>query len=209
MDRSFFRRTGGLVSRVLITATLLSVAILVSTVWAMQETGPRAVVTAEYLPVRSTPTLVTATIAQLSGGQKVDLTGFRTSDNQWVQVKLPGVAGGWVPVEGIRVRFDIADLAVPASLERGSEGGVAIVAAEYALVREDSGPTQPVVTQLTRGDQVELTGFRTADGEWIQVMLSGRQTGWVDAESITSDYPQSALLPVAGTPPFAGPASLR
>jgi uncharacterized protein YgiM (DUF1202 family) len=202
MSSTFLKKTGQLMPRVLVTAVILVVVILASTVWAKKNPGLTAVVTVDYLPVRSTPHLVTATIAQLHSGQTVVLTGSRTSDNKWVQVRLLGVEGGWVPAESVRTRFPVANLAATTWADGRSIGGVAVVAAEYVPVRRGWGSTpgaaQPVVTRLTRGEQVELAGFRTTDGEWIQVVLPGNQIGWVDADSITSDYPFSALAPIEG-----------
>ena len=198
MSSTFLKKIGQLVPRVLVMAVILVVVILASTVWAKRDPGLTAVVTVDYLPVRSTPHLVTATIAQLHSGQTVVLTGSRTPDNKWVQVRLLGVEGGWVPAESVRTRFPVANLAATTLADGGSIGGVAVVAAEYVPVRRGWGSTQPVVTRLTRGEQVELAGFRTTDGEWIQVVLPGNQIGWVDADSITSDYPFSALAPIEG-----------
>lgn len=182
--------------RILFTAVILVSVILVSTVWAKKDAGQTAVVTVDYLPVRSTPTLVTATVAQLSEGQIVSLTGHRTQDSQWVQVRLPGLDGGWVPADAIRTRSNTANFAVPASVDGRSIGGVAVVAGEHVFVRKTWDSTRPVVTRLGQGEQMELTGFRSADGQWVEVSLPGNQVGWVEAGSIASAYPLSALVPM-------------
>jgi hypothetical protein len=193
---SLFGKAGRRFARVLVTAALLVVVVLVTTVWAMKERGPTGVVIVDYVPVRSTPELMTATISQLVRGQVVDLTGYRTADGEWLQVRLPGVDGGWVPAESMRSRLPVADLRITTATGASSAGVPAIVTDEIVPVRQDFAYEQPILARLVRGDRVELTGFRTADGEWIQVLVSGNQVGWVEAGSIKSDYPLSALSQV-------------
>ena len=197
MSRTFFP-VGQLIPRVFLTSVVLVAVVLVSTVWAVRDPGLTAVVKVGYLPVRSTPDRVGATIAQLSGGQAVDLTGYRTPDSQWVQVRLLGVEGGWVPTDGVRTRFLVANLTAITLTDGHGTAGVAVVAAEKVTVREGWGTIQPVVAQFSQGQQLELSGFRTEDDEWIQVVLPGGQRGWVEAVSISSGYPFSALVPIKG-----------
>jgi uncharacterized protein YgiM (DUF1202 family) len=136
--------------------------------------------------------MVTATIAQLSAGDTVRLTGYRSADGGWVQVKLAGVDGGWVPAEAIKARVPTSDLAV---IESGARNiaGVAVVTADLAPVLESAGPAEHVVTQLAQGEPVELSGYRTAEGDWVQVVLPDNRSGWVDVRAIASDFPLFAL----------------
>jgi uncharacterized protein YgiM (DUF1202 family) len=95
---------------ILIVAGLIWAALPSATASAQEGSAPTAVVTVGYLPVRQAPTLVTGTIAQLSRGQTVRLTGYRTLDSQWVQVTLPGVEAGWVAANAIKTGFPVANL---------------------------------------------------------------------------------------------------
>ncbi len=191
------------------TSRLVSILIIAGLVWAAlpsvtafaQEAGvPTAVVTVDYLPVRQAPTLVTGTIAQLSRGQTVELTGYRTWDSQWVQVTLPGIEAGWVAANAVKTRFPVANLTVlgDAQGDARSQGGAATVTATYAPVRNGLGPTRFIIAQLARGERVELPGFRTADARWIQVALSNGRLGWVEADAILSDFPLSGLTAIDG-----------
>jgi hypothetical protein len=51
------------------------------------------------------------------------------------------------------------------------DGGVAIVTASHVPVRKGLGPARFIIAQLARGERVELPGFRSADGRWVQVAL--------------------------------------
>jgi uncharacterized protein YgiM (DUF1202 family) len=190
---TFLGKTGRRFSRVLVTVALLTIMVFVTSVWAMMDRGLSGVVIVDYVPVRSTPELMTATIAQLVSGQVVDLTGYRSADGAWLQVRLPGVEGGWVPSESIRSRLPAADLSIATATGATSAGVPAFVTGEIIPVRQGIGYARPIFVQLSHGERVELTGFRSADGAWIQVQFSGNQMGWVEAAAIASDYPLSAL----------------
>jgi uncharacterized protein YgiM (DUF1202 family) len=196
MKKGFVLQISRVVPHAVLTVAILLAAVRVSTALVSDRDLRRAMVAESYLPVRSSPTMVTATIAQLFQGDTVNLTGVRSADGRWVQVKMVGVDAGWVPANAIRVRFPIADLAMTddPALAIGQEiGGVAVVTAQLSPVLDDVGPSGDVVAQLVRGDQVELAGYRTADGKWVQIVLTNNRVGWVDAGSISSDYPLSAL----------------
>ena len=145
---SFFGRAGRRFPRVLVTAALLSIMVLATSVWAMMDRGLTGVVIADYVPVRSTPELMTATIAQLVSDQVVDLTGYRTADGEWLQVRLPGVDGGWVPAKSIRSRLPVADLAITTATGATSVGVLAIVTDEIVPVRQGFGSAQPCAGYL-------------------------------------------------------------
>lgn len=196
MIKRFLFYVSRLALYLVLTVAILLAAVRVSTASVSDRQLRSATVTESHLPVRSSPTMVTATIAQLFQGDSVTLTGVRSADGRWVQVKLVGIDAGWVPADAIRVRFPIADLAVTddPALGMGQEiGGVAVVTAQRSAVLENAGAAHEVIAQLTRGEQVELVGYRTDDGKWVQVALPDSRNGWVDASSISSDYPLSAL----------------
>jgi hypothetical protein len=181
---------------VLFTVAILLAAVRVSTASVSAGYLRGAIVAESYLPVRSSPAMVTATTAQLYQGDDVNLTGVRSADGRWVQVRLVGVDAGWVLADAVRVRFPIADLVMTddPALAIGQEiGGVAVVTAQRSAVLENVGATRNAMMQLARGEQVQLAGYRTADEKWVQVVLPDNRIGWVDAISISSDYPLSAL----------------
>jgi len=54
------------------------------------------------------------------------------------------------------------------------------------------------IARRYRGQSVELTGYRSTDGRWLQVTLLGIKAGWVSAESVESAVPVADLRVVAG-----------
>lgn len=78
MSNSWFKTNGDLVPWVLLTAAVLIAAVFASTVWAMKDAERTAVVVADYLLVRLTPQLVTATI--LGGTNDVGSARTWTAD---------------------------------------------------------------------------------------------------------------------------------
>jgi hypothetical protein len=55
-----------------------------------------------------------------------------------------------------------------------------VVNAAHLNVRRGPGVRNAVVTTLDRGQTVELTGYRNANGTWIEISANG-VTGWVNA----------------------------
>ncbi len=201
MRKGFLLQMGRVAPYVALTVAILLAAVRVSTASVSERQLRSAVVTQSYLPVRSAPTMVTATIAQLFQGDDVTLTGVRSADGAWVQVRMAGVEAGWIPAAAIRVRFPIADLAVTddPALAVGQEiGAVAVVTTQHAPVVENAGSTRREIAQLSQGEQVVLAGYRTADEKWVQILLPDNRTGWLEAGSISSDYPLSALAEIDG-----------
>jgi len=70
---------------------------------------------------------------------------------------------------------------------------MARVTAEYEPVRQAPCAVTGTIAQLYRGQSVELTGYRSADGRWLQVTLLGIDAGWVAAEAVESPLPVAEL----------------
>lgn len=204
MKKNSLLKGSRLAPHVVLTVAILLIAVRVGAATGSENSLRIGVVADSYVPVRSAPTLVTANVAQLFQGERVNLTGYRTSDSRWVQVKLLGIDGGWVPADSLRLRFPVSDLAVVDYADHVDEqaiGGVAIVTVDLLPVLERLGTPRHILSQLARGEQVTLTGYRAAEGEWIQVLLRDNRLGWVDANAIESDFPLSALSEIHAAVP--------
>ena len=72
----------------------------------------------------------------------------------------------------------------------------AVVTATVPLnVRRGPGTMFEAMTQLQPCTTVPMTGFRSADSQWVQVVVAGGQTGWVSAQYVRTGVPVSTLSP--------------
>jgi uncharacterized protein YraI len=83
--------------------------------------------------------------------------------------------------------------------------GTATVTSYRLNVRRGPGVNFAIITKLSTGNVVNLTGFRNGDATWVQVALPNGQTGWVSALYIRSTVPISSLTPITPTSPAPTP----
>lgn len=70
----------------------------------------------------------------------------------------------------------------------------AVVTATTVLnVRRSPTTQSEAMTQLQPCQTVPMTGFRSSDSQWVQVILLNRQTGWVFAQYVNTGVPISTL----------------
>ncbi len=121
------------------------------------------------------------------------------------------LAGGSVP---IRFEYYEADVLAEARLSwqyvgpvtsPGSTGGTggaptAFVTSNYLNVRQGPGIGYAVISFLTRGQIVQLAGFRNADATWVKVILPDGRQGWSYAGFLQGSVPFAGLA-VEGVQP--------
>lgn len=83
--------------------------------------------------------------------------------------------------------------------------GTATVTSYRLNVRTGPGTNFNIITTLSNGNVVPLTGYRNGNGTWVQVALPNT-TGWVSATYVRTSVPIGNLIPITGTtpPPPAG-----
>ncbi len=64
-------------------------------------------------------------------------------------------------------------------------------------VRRGASTQFEVLTQLQPCATVQMTGFRSADSQWVQIVTPNGQTGWVSAQYVSTGMPVSSLSTVA------------
>jgi hypothetical protein len=75
----------------------------------------------------------------------------------------------------------------------------AVVTSSQPLnVRRGPGTQFEPITTLQPCTVVPLTGFRSTDSAWVQIVLSDGQTGWVSAQYVQTGVPVSNLTPTTG-----------
>jgi hypothetical protein len=89
--------------------------------------GFQAMVTVNSLFIRSEPSQSSNTLTSVNKCTLLVLTGFRTADNQWVSVGIPGTNrfDGWAQVQNLRLGIPITNLAIwtPTGGSGGGTGG--------------------------------------------------------------------------------------
>lgn len=85
--------------------------------------------------------------------------------------------------------------------------GTATVTSFGLNVRQGPGTNFAIITKLSTGNVVNLTGYRNGAATWVQVSLPNGTTGWVSALYINTSIPISGLIPIVGTTPPPPPSS--
>jgi hypothetical protein len=68
-----------------------------------------------------------------------------------------------------------------------------VIATAPLNVRTGPSTMNEAITQLQPCQVVPLTGFRSADNAWVQIILPTGQTGWVSAQWVALGVPMSSL----------------
>jgi uncharacterized protein YgiM (DUF1202 family) len=167
-----------------------------------------ALVTGGSLNVRTGPGVgypIRTTVNQCQG---MSLLG-RSSNSQWVQVRLPGGYEGWVNASYIKANVAVSSLvmsdnpppaptAVPTPEATEIPGPVSeplgTVIISQVDVREQPSNGAALITVIQKDQGMTLLG-RTEDSSWVHVQLPGGYKGWLPANAITANV-QLGNLPV-------------
>ena len=68
-------------------------------------------------------------------------------------------------------------------------------------LRSGPGINYPVLAELSRGQVVELAGYRNADASWVMVKTKAGMGGWVGAGFLSSTYPILSLKVMSNPQP--------
>ncbi len=130
----------------------------------------------------------------LQGAAPLSIIG-RTEDTQWVLIRLEDGNTGWLLADDVFVDWDLAALPVVGD---AADVGQAPLPAAFApsgvvqsgigslRLRRAPGTAGDVIANLRAGTPLSLQ-MRTIEGDWLQVSTSDGQTGWVDANYVTTD----------------------
>lgn len=151
---------------------------------------------AATLNVRSGPGAEFESISTLADGQVVRLDG-RSTNGEWLQVRLPNDRLGWVSTLFVTPSVAITSLPlisgtattttpeVAAAPGTGGAATATVTGAGTLNVRSGPGTDFSLLSTLPDGQSVTLAS-RNADATWLQVSLPGGQLGWVSAQFLTS-----------------------
>ena len=165
--------------------------------------------TLEFIPGRYRFTVTTDDGARLWVNNQLVVDNWRNQPARPISGQID-LAGGLVP---IRLEYYEADVLAEAHLgwERigsaANTGGtpMASVTTYYLNVRQGPSLGYAIISRLTRGQMVQLAGFRNADATWVKVNLPDGRQGWSYAGYLQSSVPISSLAFEGGQPiPVSG-----
>lgn len=161
------------------------------------------------LNVRTGPGTQFAIITSLNEGQTVALTGYRSPDAQWAQIRVPNSSlVGWVFAgeDFLETSVNVAALPVweggtgtggtTTPQPPGAPGTAVVSNARWLNVRSSPEVSDNIITVVSGGTRVQMLG-RDASASWIQVRLPNNVVGWVSSRYLSSTTPYSSL-PVTG-----------
>ena len=101
----------------------------------------------------------------------------------FLQVDLVPLGGPAIQPPGPAANCNTA----PTGLQAQVQGGIVL------NVRRGPSTQFEALTQLQPCSIVQMSGFRSADSQWVQVAVAGGQTGWVNAQYVSTGVPVSSL----------------
>lgn len=130
----------------------------------------RNATTASAMPVRSAPTLFSATVGRLGQGETVTLDRCDTSGD-WCHITKADVRG-WVPAAFLRIARAPAEPRHHASARALTTAGI--------VMRKGPGRSYDVVGFVPAEERVEVKRCNYG-GDWCEIDRNGR-TGWIAAK---------------------------
>lgn len=156
---------------------------------------PTAVVTTGVLNVRSGPSVSFAVVDVVYQGQQLVIVG-RNESSTWVNIRTPDNIEGWVNADLVQPSVAVDSLPV---VDNPLDSPSAVVTTGAVNVRSGPGLDYSVITILYQGQSVALIG-RTNNSSWLKVDLGNDQQGWLNSNTVQTNFPVSSL-PVAEVPP--------
>lgn len=161
--------------------------------------------TLEFSPGRYRFTVTTDDGVRLWVNNQLIINNWRNQAATPVSAEIT-LAGGYVPV---RMEYYEADVLAEAHLgwqqigAGANTGGapMASVTSSWLNVRQGPGITYAIISQLYRGQMVQLAGIRSADATWVKLILPDGRQGWSYAGYLQSSVPISGFAVEGGGPP--------
>ncbi len=169
--------------------------------------GRNMMVNTGALNVRTGPGWWYPVITKIYRGTVLALGASRNADATWVQVVLPQGQVGWVNTSYIIAGISIWSLPVYGTTPPPPPAASATV---QVALNAYTGPGwwYGSLGTFYPGTTLTLGTYRTADGQWVQVVLPSGMTGWVYTGYVATSV-SIWTLPVYGTTPPPPPPTQR
>ncbi|MCO5189287.1 MAG: PA14 domain-containing protein [Anaerolineae bacterium] len=135
-------------------------------------------------------------VGRVVRGETVNLTGCRTADAKYIQLRLADGAVGWVNQNYLKAPYSFNQLAVCGTGGSGPDQPLTgtITNVSVLNVREIPGDfNSRIVGRVVRGETVGLTGYQSADGKYVQLRLPNGAVGWVNKAYIDTTANMSSF----------------
>jgi len=161
--------------------------------------GRNILVNTGALNVRSGPGWWYPVLGKIYRGEVLPLGSYRNADATWVQVVLAGGQVGWVNASYVVAGVSLWTLPVYGQTPPPPPAAAATV---IVALNAYSGPGwwYGALGTFYPGNTLTLGTYRSADGQWVQVVLPSGMTGWVYTGYVTLSV-SIWTLPVYGTTP--------
>lgn len=161
-------------------------------------TGVTGTVVSSRLNVRTGPGMQYNILSVLMKDQKVNLTGFRSADANWVQINWNN-GTAWVSGRSyyLSTSTPVANLAVyqgslPTPGEFAGDKKATVSGVYYLNMRQGPGTAFSVVKAYPAGTIVEMLG-RNVDSSWVKVRTIDGTVGWMSAAYLRSSTAVATL----------------
>lgn len=153
--------------------------------YAVTTIAARGIVNAHKLNVRTAPDVRAEIIAQLSGGNGVDIIG-RNSNSTWFEVRLNDGRVGWANAQYLVERNGQGENAAPQYSDQRAAvpAAIGLVRASRLNVRIAPDPFALISRVATSGERVTLLQTNS-DASWYRVRFEDGAEGWVYSTYIT------------------------
>jgi len=166
--------------------------------------GRTVMINTGALNVRSGPGWWYPILGMFYRGTILPLGTYRNADASWVQVVMPNGQTGWVNASYVRAGISLWTLPV-----YGAPTGATVFVGPGGTVFSGPGWAYPILTSYPHGTTLTLGTYRTADNQWVQVVLPDGRTGWVAVSYALPSIPIHTLPIYGTTPPPTTPPAVR
>ncbi|MEZ4517684.1 MAG: PA14 domain-containing protein [Chloroflexota bacterium] len=136
---------------------------------------------------------ITKTVTVPGGSTPIVLEYYDARDNAVIKLDWTQVSGSGMGTSTTTSSSTATTTAAATPVAAPSGLSATMTGALYLNVRDEPSMDGTVVGNLSRNQTVEMTGYKSIGGYWIEIVLPGGQTGWVSSRYMTTGTPVTDL----------------
>ncbi|WP_163101828.1 SH3 domain-containing protein [Peribacillus alkalitolerans] len=143
--------------------------------------GGKAIVTAQNIKVRATPSFAGKVISTLKKGHEFKVLD---EENNWIALSLPNKETGWIPIWYVRQSLDAQPIK-----KKDFKNGKIVIIHDGTLLRKEPSAHSEALLSTNEGDTFPLIAV---EGDWYKIALENDQFAYVAGWIVSSkgDAPQ-------------------